>query len=141
MSTFAEGVPMTPGGGADHDVVEIRVPASSAYVSTVRLAAAGLGALCGMTVDDIDDLRLVADEACSLLLQVARGEAPLEVRFAMSPGCLEIVADVASTVGAEVDRSGFGWTVLQALTSSIEAGTADGRTFVGLTIRHAVARP
>ncbi|HEY9379199.1 MAG TPA: anti-sigma regulatory factor, partial [Jiangellaceae bacterium] len=40
------------------DHVELRVPATGAYVSVLRTAAAGLAARLDFTVDDIEDLRI-----------------------------------------------------------------------------------
>ena len=71
---------MAPGEAADRDVVEIRVPARSAYVSTVRLKAASLGAMCDLSVDNLDDLRLLVDEACPLVLPLAAADSGLSVR-------------------------------------------------------------
>ena len=105
---------------ADRPVVEMRVPAQVVYVSTLRLAAASLGARCGLTVDDIEDLRLAVDEACALLLPHASAQTKLDVRFTLGDGTLVVAASVTSSDGAEPDRSGFAWTVLGALASTVD---------------------
>ena len=126
---------MAPGEAADRDVVEIRVPARSAYVSTVRLTAASLGAMCELSVDDLDDLRLLVDEACSLALPLAAADSGLSIRFELTHWCLAVETKVAADDAVIIDRSGYTWTVLQALASSIQASTVDGTVSVLLNKR------
>lgn len=120
------------------DVVEIRVPAQPSYISTVRLAAAGLAARCDLTVDDIEDLRLAVDEACSLVLPHAETDGTLDAHFTLAPASLEVRVSVAGHA-TDLNRSGFAWTVLAALASSVEVLAADGRIAVQLTKRREVA--
>ncbi|HZC69136.1 MAG TPA: ATP-binding protein [Jatrophihabitans sp.] len=104
----------------ERDVVEVRVPADVVYVSTLRLTAASLAARCDLTIDEIEDLRLAVDEACSLLLPHARDGSALDARFEVEVGRLSVEASVQTTAAAEPDRTGFAWTVLGALASSVE---------------------
>ncbi|MDQ2749965.1 MAG: ATP-binding protein [Pseudonocardiales bacterium] len=117
------------------DVVEVRVPADVVYVSTLRLAAAALAARCELTVDDIEDLRLAVDEACALLLPHATPGSALEARFQLAYGRLEVRASIRGVEGAEVDRSGFAWTVLGALAAPVDVRQADGTITIALTKR------
>ncbi|MCU1655510.1 MAG: putative anti-sigma regulatory factor, serine/threonine protein kinase [Pseudonocardiales bacterium] len=119
----------------DGDVVEVRVPADVAYVSTLRLAAAGLAARCELTIDDIEDLRLAVDEACALLLPHADKSSILDARFELNYGCLAVDVAVATEGPAELDRKGFAWTVLGALASSIDIEQTDDRVTISLTKR------
>src|ERR1044071_20927 len=50
------------------DLVELTVPAPIPYLAVVRTATAGLAARLGFTLDEIEDLRIAVDEACSMLL-------------------------------------------------------------------------
>lgn len=125
----------------DGDVVEIRVPASGAYIATLRLAAASLAARCDLTVDDIEDLRLAVDEACSLLLQLAPPDDTLQALFVVAPGALRVDASVVAANAADIDRGGFAWTVLGALASSVDVGRLDGRLTITVTKRREAARP
>lgn len=123
------------------DVVAMQVPADVAYVSTLRLTAASLAARCDLTVDDIEDLRLAVDEACALLLPHAHADSTIDARFELSPGRLTVDTSVSSGESAEPDREGFGWTVLDALTSSVEVTQKDGLLTISVTkIREAVQR-
>jgi serine/threonine-protein kinase RsbW len=103
----------------DGDRIEIRVPADGAYVATLRMCAASLAARCDLTVDDIEDLRLAVDEACALLLPHAPADGDLAASFTLHPRRLQVTTSVVAD-GARIDRSGFAWTVLGALASSVE---------------------
>jgi serine/threonine-protein kinase RsbW len=104
------------------DVVEILVPAKGAYVATLRLTSASLGARCDLTVDDIEDLRLAVDEACALLLPHAQPDSTMRARFTLAAGRLAVTTTVESpdASGATPDRSGFAWSVLSALASDVD---------------------
>ena len=113
--------------GPDGDVVDVRVPADGAYVATLRLTAASLAARCDLTIDDIEDLRLAVDEACALLLPHAREGSAMQSRFDLSRGALAVTTSVeAPTAVAGPDRTGWAWSVLSALASSVDVSN-DGR--------------
>jgi serine/threonine-protein kinase RsbW len=117
----------------DGDAVEVRIPADVVYVSTLRLTAASLAARCDLTIDDIEDLRLAVDEACALLLPHARPDSTLDARFALAAGRLEVESAVQTDEEAEPDRSGFAWTVLGALASSVDVRKEAGRLAIVVT--------
>jgi serine/threonine-protein kinase RsbW len=117
----------------DGDAVEVRTPADVVYVSTLRLTAASLAARCELTIDDIEDLRLAVDEACALLLPLAANGTSLDARFELADGRLAVTTSVHSAPGAEPDRSGFAWTVLGALASSVDVSTGAGRVSITVT--------
>jgi serine/threonine-protein kinase RsbW len=115
------------------DHVELRVPASSAYVSVLRTAAAGLAARLDFTVDDIEDLRIAVDEACAVILPLADEDARLSARFDLEPGRFQVAVSVPSAVTEPPARNTFAWTVLTALAGEVDASVDDGR--VTLTLR------
>src|SRR3954451_1321619 len=117
----------------DGDAVEVRIPADVVYVSTLRLTAASLAARCDLTIDDIEDLRLAVDEACALLLPHAAEKSTLDARFELHSGRLSFETSLATDEAAEPDRSGFAWTVLGALASSVDVRQTDGRLAIVVT--------
>jgi serine/threonine-protein kinase RsbW len=125
----------------DGDAVEVRIPADVVYVSTLRLTAASLAARCDLTIDDIEDLRLAVDEACALLLPHARPDEPLEARFELAAGRLAVETSVRTDDTAEPDRSGFAWTVLGALASSVDVHASDSRLAIVVTKTREAATP
>jgi serine/threonine-protein kinase RsbW len=124
------------------DVVEVRVPARVVYVSTLRRTAASLAASCDLTIDDIEDLRLAVDEACALLLPHADAASQLESQFRLGRGSIAVTTAVQTGDGssAQPDRNGFAWTVLAALSSSVDVSAADGRLAITVT-KHREAAP
>lgn len=118
----------TPG---DH--VELRVPASSAYLAVLRTAAAGLAARLDFTLDDIEDLRIAVDEACALLLPLASADGQLTCRFDLQGTALQVAVSVPSDEAQPPDEGSFAWTVLSALADEVHAASVDG--VVTLTLR------
>jgi serine/threonine-protein kinase RsbW len=116
-------------------VVELKVPAESAYVAVLRSVTAGLAARCDLTLDEIEDLRIAVDEACALLLPIAAAGASLTADFALATGRLVVTASLPTRPGTELNRDGFGWTVLDALASAVEIGGQDGIVSIELTKR------
>jgi serine/threonine-protein kinase RsbW len=121
------------------DVVLVRVPADVAYVSTLRLTAAGLAARCDLTIDDIEDLRLAVDEACALVLPHAERGSTLDARFELTYGCLEVDVTVTSSGAGELDRKGFAWTVLGALASTVDVTRENEQLTISLSRRREAA--
>ena len=120
----------TPSPVSAAETVELSVPAHSAYLGLVRTATAGVGARLDLTIDEIEDLRLAADEAGSLVIAQADDGTQLDVRFTLAGPRLTVAFTAASGSGAVPDESGFGWTVLQALAGEVRAQVSDGRLTV-----------
>jgi serine/threonine-protein kinase RsbW len=71
--------------------VEISLPASADYLYLVRLHIGAIAAHAGMTVEDVEDLRLAVDELClSLLTDEDPLDATLHVATDTSPTELEV---------------------------------------------------
>ena len=121
--------------------VQLRLPAENAYVAVLRMTTAGLAARLDFTLDDIEDLRLAVDEACSLLLPHAGTPAVLEAAFTLRPGELRATTFVHAGDGAAIDRTGFAWTVLGTLVSSVDVDGSDGRLAITITKRREAPLP
>lgn len=116
------------------DVVEIRVPADSVYVSLLRTAVASVAARLDFTVDEIDDLRIAVDEACALLLPDAAADAQLICRLTMGENALGIAVSAATKTGAAPEPTSFAWMVLTALAGEVTVDTSrDHETTIGLS--------
>ncbi len=117
------------------DVVELRLPAESAYLSVLRTATAGLAARLDFTLDEIEDLRIAVDEACALLLPDVVTGTPLTCRFVLDWDCLEVSVMASSISGRPPARDSFAWTVLTALAGEVEASADHGTVTVTLRKR------
>ena len=119
-------------GPQERDVVELTLPAESAYLSVLRTATAGLAARLDFTLDEIEDLRIAVDEACAMLLPDATPGEPLVCRFALDWDCLEVSVIAASRSGRPPARDSFAWTVLTALAGEVDAAADDEKVTVTL---------
>lgn len=118
---------------AVRDVVELRLPADSAYLSVLRTATAGLAARLDFTLDEIEDLRIAVDEACAMVLPDVASTAVLTCTFEMLGDALRISVAARTIHGVEPERGTFAWTVLTALVSEADSGIDDeGRVVVRL---------
>jgi len=105
--------------------IEMNVPAGGEYLSVLRTAAAGLAARLNFTLDDIEDLRIAVDEACSMLLTQANSRSRLDCRFRLSEDTITFLASVHSDSPTLPAKDGFAWTVLTALASHVDVHVSD----------------
>ncbi|PRY14751.1 hypothetical protein [Kineococcus rhizosphaerae] len=114
------------------DLVELRVPADPAYLTVVRTASAGLAARLDLTLDEIEDLRIAVDEACTLLLGPTPTDDELVATFRLGEGTLEV--EVRGPAPELPERSSFAWAVLEALVGEVFTGTS--ATGAWIVLRH-----
>lgn len=142
--TDVPGSAPTAGGDQEADVVELGVPARTAYVSVLRTTAAALAARLDFTLDEIEDLRIAVDEASALLLSQAIPNSQLTCRFELTGDELAVSVSVRSRNPCVPSRTSFAWTVLTALAGKVETSVDpdEQRATVTLTKRgEAVRRP
>ena len=108
------------------DQVTIRLPAEGAYLSVLRTATAGLAARLDFTLDEIEDLRIAVDEACAMLLAQAAAGTTLECDFTLDRDTMTIAVSAQSRLGEPPGKDTFAWTVLSALTGSVDSGVGPG---------------
>ncbi|MGH3425119.1 MAG: ATP-binding protein [Nocardioidaceae bacterium] len=123
----------------DSPEIAISVPASSAYLSVLRTAAAGLAARLDFTIDDIEDLRIAVDEACAILLMHAQPGGLLDCRFDLLDDSIVVTVSIVSGSADVPPHEGFSWTVLSALATAVRmevrpgTGRGDHRLVIMLT--------
>jgi serine/threonine-protein kinase RsbW len=105
------------------DVVSIRLPAASAYLSVLRTATAGLAARLDFTLDEIEDLRIAVDEACAMLLNEAVPGTDLTAEFELTGQEMQVRVEVATVGSSAPKRDDFAWMVLTALADDVDAVT------------------
>ena len=139
-STSAPGRPAAGGMGRGDvprgDIVVLTLPASSAYLSVLRTATAGLAARLQFTLDEIEDLRIAVDEACAMLLVGGESvETELNCRFVLATDQITVTVSVPASSPVLPSRDTFAWQVLAALAGSVEASVVDGLLVIELTKR------
>ena len=130
----------TPASPAPRSDVEVRVPADGAYVSVIRTTTAGLAARLDFTLDDVEDLRIVVGEACSLVIGQTAPGAALTAEFWLSPSSITIevrtTAVAAPGTVEELDEDSFAWQVLTTLADDVVAGPREDGGY-GVRLTHA----
>ena len=105
------------------EVITLSVPAEAGYLTVIRTAAAAVAGRLGATVDDIEDLRIAVNEACSVLLTQADPGSELSCRFEVAEGRLGFRVAAASVQGEVPEPGSFAWMVLESLTGEVVVGT------------------
>ncbi|GAB2810328.1 anti-sigma regulatory factor [Actinocorallia aurea] len=118
------------------DVVTVKLPAASAYLSVLRTATAGLAVRLDFTIDEIEDLRIAVDEACAMLLAQAVPGTDLTCEFELTGDAMRISVSVLTVDGRTPSRDTFAWTVLSSLAGEVDATAGpDDRVTVTLQKR------
>ena len=118
----------------------LKVPARSAYLGLVRTLVASIAAAADFSVDDIEDLRMAADEAAALLMSGARPDAVLDIAIDVEETGLAIVVTAPST-GVTISTDSFAWTVLSTLADTAEHSTQSDITTISVTKRRSDELP
>jgi serine/threonine-protein kinase RsbW len=130
------GASTTESATNERDVVVLVVPASSSYLAVLRTATAGLAARLGMTLDEIEDLRIAVDEACAILLPIAATGSDVTCTFHVTPAALNIDVAVPVVRGGVLPGSqSFAWQVLTALAGEVNPEHVDGNAIIRLIKR------
>lgn len=91
----------------ERDVVELRVPPDPKYIALVRLAVAGVASRAGMTVDDVDDVKVAVCEAFTNAIDHAyEGLEQSPVLIRMRPGSTDLRVEVVDE-GVGFDPAGL----------------------------------
>jgi len=102
--------------------LELRATAIPSAIPTIRMVAADLAARADFDLDSIDDLRMAADDLCSMLVRIAAGNAVLRCRFTVRPERIEVAAEVDVDDGVDALPTGsFGWRILECLADRVSA--------------------
>lgn len=118
--------------------VVLSIPAQRQQVVLVRSVAGHIGAMLGLSVAELTDLRLAVDEACGMFLLspdvVALGGS-VECRFDESPDALRVTVTTGIPAGFAPDVEDVGWIMLGALVDELTWHAAEGAGEIALTKR------
>ena len=70
-----------PPSNPDEGPVRLSLPAAPRFLAAARVVATSLGAESGLTVDDLDDLRLGVNELVSVLIESSEFGGRVELEF------------------------------------------------------------
>lgn len=106
-------------------LVEVRIAASAAQISAVRVVAADLAARQDFDLDAVSDLRMAVDEVCATLVSLATNGTMLSCQFLVGVNSIEVLAKVTVPRPIQVPQNTFGWRVLSTLTDEVHAISHD----------------
>ena len=113
--------------------VDLAVGAAPGWVGLVRSAAAHIGAAATMSVTDIDDLRLAADESFATMLRGSAADEAVTVHLTWSPGSVSATFTREGDPSADVDEMSF--LLLKSLVDDVTLDRAPHRTSLTWTYR------
>lgn len=104
----------------DHDEIEIKLRAEPSQLPVVRAVVGTIAMHQDFDVDAIADLKIAVDEACSMLILRAVKGSRMACRFLVGNRGIHFNAVASTEDKTEIDRTSFGWHVLETLTDSAE---------------------
>jgi len=122
------------------DTITLIVPASAEYARTVRMTAAAVVARMPFTYDEVEDVRMAAEEAFIYAVDTLAEDADVTFRFVLRGTELEIDVTLGGTPDVSDEemerRATYASFILQAVCESCDlASDADGRMFLRLLKR------
>ena len=122
------------------DRITLTVPARGEYAKTVRLTAAELASRRGMSYDEVDDVRIAAEEAFVYACDCVGEDEDVTFRFTMSEDALEItVGPMPDNRGVSPGVSeGYAEFILRSVCDEFEITRADEGCVLTLCRRAAV---
>lgn len=107
-----------------HDRVTLIVPARSEFAKTVRMTAATLVSRMGMSFDEVDDIRMAAEEAFVYAVDSLPPDGEVRFEFLMSDDRIEIDVALGQTspeASDEVDRNAaYATFILESVCDSYQ---------------------
>jgi serine/threonine-protein kinase RsbW len=111
--------------------VQLEIPASGAYLVVARAAATGLAAQLQFTYEEIDDLRIAVDEACTQLLARRGSATTLNIAYHLADAELQVDVSIeAADRGDPLERDTFAWQILSAMTDEVREQAEAGRLWL-----------
>jgi serine/threonine-protein kinase RsbW len=110
--------------------ISLSIPGDAGHLAVLRATVSSVAARAHLTLDQVDDVRLAVEEAASALLQHRPRQIDLTVDPTSHP--LEVVISAETDTPVEMDRNGFSWTILSAMTDDVEFSLDGPRTLLRL---------
>jgi anti-sigma regulatory factor (Ser/Thr protein kinase) len=106
--------------------VRLSVPASPRFLAAARVVAASLGVEAGLSVDDLDDLRLGVNELVSLMIEAATPEARVDLEFEVDGDGITVRGALDGDIHAVMEIDELTRRIVDAV---VDAHQLDGASF------------
>jgi serine/threonine-protein kinase RsbW len=113
-------------------MVTIEVPAQADHLAVLRAAAGVIASRLGFSLDDIDDLRILIDEAASVLL-TSGAEGTLLCEIEAADDTIRFRLTAAVTTASTAPDEGFAWSILRALANEVSSETDERGQVISVT--------
>jgi len=109
------------------DRVTLTVPARGEYAKTVRMTAAALVSRMDMSYDDVDDVRMAAEEAFIFAADTLSEDDSVQMTFYVEDGRISIEVILGDEPGVPDDeverRTSYATFILQSVCDEYELST------------------
>jgi serine/threonine-protein kinase RsbW len=106
------------------DRINLAVPAKSEYARTVRMTASSLASRIGMNYDDVEDVRMAADEAFIYAVETLPDGAEMRFQFTVDDEALAIDVAVGSQQTDDDEdaerRASYAVFILESVCDAVE---------------------
>jgi len=121
------------------DHITLCVPAMSEYAKTVRMTAAAIAGRMEMTYDDVDDVRMAAEEAFVYACDAMPESGEVTLHFYVDDEALGIEVPIASNerlTGEDAERrSAYATFILQSVCDRFELSSDETGAWLRLVKR------
>lgn len=121
------------------DTVTLTVPPKGEYAKAVRLVSASLATRAGMSFEQVEDVRMAAEEAFVLVSDRAAPGAAVSVVFEARDEDLSIeascTAGAGTAEGEALERAEYAHFILDAVCDELDMGDEAGACRVRLVVR------
>jgi serine/threonine-protein kinase RsbW len=117
---------LSPVTSSSDQPVRLSLPSSSRYLAAARLVATSLGAESGLSVDDLDDLRLGVNELVSLLVDASADGGRVDLEFEVADGTITVRGALAGGMAAPVEADELTRRIVSAV---VDHHHLDGSSF------------
>lgn len=114
------------------DRITLTVPARGEFAKTVRMTAAALVSRMGMTYDEVDDVRIAAEEAFVYAADSTREDGEVKMTFLLDEENVEMIVCLgdAGSVGDQdaETRAAYATFILQSVCDRYEFASDESGT-------------
>jgi serine/threonine-protein kinase RsbW len=121
------------------DSITLTVPAKSEYAKTVRMTAAALVSRTSMTYDEVDDVRIAAEEAFVYATETLPEDAEVRFEFVISDDELTIAVPLGAQSPSSDEeaerRAAYATFILESVCDSYEFASDENGAWLRLVKR------
>jgi len=97
--------------------VSLSVPAQTDYARSVRMMAANLAVVSGLGIDDVEDVRMAAEEG--FVYSCATSPARCDITFTLGQGQVAMDFSLGDALDEQVEAAGFDIGLAELLLSAV----------------------